>query len=60
MTRDYVTITYAIYRDDNGEPTCEGCEFNANRECGCTEGHMDIHDKPLPSCPLWIAKGAQQ
>jgi len=58
MNRDYVTITYALYRDNNGEPTCEGCEFN---EGGCSykEGHMDIHDKPLPSCPLWIAKGAQ-
>jgi hypothetical protein len=45
MTRDYVTITFAIYRDDKGEPTCEGCEFNANKECGCTDGHMDIRDR---------------
>ena len=59
MTRDYVTITYAIYRDADGEPTCEGCEFNEG-SCGYTEGHMDIHDRPLSSCPLWIDKGAQQ
>jgi len=59
MTRDYVTITYVIYRDDHGEPTCKGCEFNEGGECRLTS-YVGPNDTPNSSCPLWIAKGAQE